>query len=104
MRDMVHPCETKDAVNDEVAADGIGLSNGRYIDFCIACAVATLAQTDAAGLTEREAAGDVGPHVRELTPDLVLRAAVTVDLPVKIVAVEDLRRRVEEVIGHSGPI
>lgn len=34
----------------------------------------------------------------------MLRGAVPVDLPVKVVAVEDLRRRVEEVIGHSGQI
>src|SRR5262245_40107249 len=60
MRDMVHPGETKNAVNDEVAADGIGLAHGRHVNFGIARAVATLAKTDAAGLTEREAAGDCG--------------------------------------------
>src|SRR5262245_25565643 len=49
--DMVHPRETKDAVNDEVTADGIRLAHGRQIDLGIARAVATLAQTVAAGRT-----------------------------------------------------
>jgi hypothetical protein len=98
---MVQACETKNAVNDEVAADGIGLAHDRHIDFGIARAAATLAQALAARLTEGKAAGDFGLHVRELAPDLVLHGAVPIDLPIVVVSIEDLRRRVEVVVGDA---